>query len=596
MTRDDAKQEIKRGYARILPLMTNRGRSRTNGDTVWICPLCGGGKAGDGIARNPKARDGYSLICYGKGCAFSGDVVDLYGQTMGMDYDTALDRLEDMLMGKMESWATQGEDGKPDETKDIPAVSPPDGWGTSAKDGLFGIDYLYEGDSPVFIVEGLADAVAIVGTGRRAISLDNASNATKLIDIIKTCQEYEKPITAAVLIVVFSRDSVGDLWTQELTKGLEALGIRAIDGRAICGDHVSIKDARTTDNAAFGAALASILDNADKQSRKQVRPDNVSEYIANGGMDADIEKGRGGYKTGFRNLDTKTKGLFPGLYVLAAIPSLGKTTLAHQMADQLATRGTEVLFFSLEQSRLELVSKSINRQMSLDYMAKSDTESPADFKPEITSLNIRCGIKTPAVKRALGGYTTAVGDRLSIIEANFGFTVDTICDYVRDYANTTRTTPVVMVDYLQVLQPPMSAQRQTAREMVDITVVALKRLSRDLSVPVLLISSLNRNNYNAVFDFESLKESGGIEYTADVVWGLQLQCLHDPIFEKETGIKAKRDKIRLAKMENPRKVELVCVKNRFGESSFTCYFDYYPSRDILVETGEPRTTTAPKGT
>lgn len=80
-------------------------------------------------------------------------------------------------------------------------------------------------------------------------------------------------------------------------------------------------------------------------------------------------------------------------------------------------------------------------------------------------------------------------------------------------------------------------------------------------------------------DFESFKESGGIEYTADVLWGLQLQCIHEEIFDKQGNINQKRKKIVEAKKAIPRKIELICLKNRFGVSSYTCHFDYYPKCD-----------------
>ena len=80
-------------------------------------------------------------------------------------------------------------------------------------------------------------------------------------------------------------------------------------------------------------------------------------------LQGDIErlKAAADKKTGFEQLDKKSGGLYAGLYVLAAISSLGKTTFALQIADNLAAAGHDVLFFSLEQSRLELISKSFAR-------------------------------------------------------------------------------------------------------------------------------------------------------------------------------------------------------------------------------------------
>ena len=68
-----------------------------------------------------------------------------------------------------------------------------------------------------------------------------------------------------------------------------------------------------------------------------------------------------GRLTGFTNLDNEINGVCPGLYVLGAISSLGKTTYICQLADQMASRGEHIIFFSLEQSRFELVSKAISR-------------------------------------------------------------------------------------------------------------------------------------------------------------------------------------------------------------------------------------------
>ena len=58
--------------------------------------------------------------------------------------------------------------------------------------------------------------------------------------------------------------------------------------------------------------------------------------------------------------------------------------------------------------------------------------------------------------------------------------------------------------------------------------------------------------------------------------------MNDEIFDKEKGLKTKREKVREAKKAIPRKVELVCLKNRYGVSSYTCKFDYYAQYDYFV--------------
>lgn len=283
----------------------------------------------------------------------------------------------------------------------------------------------------------------------------------------------------------------------------------------------------------------------------------------------------GDRKTGFANLDEKAGGLYTGLYVVAAISSLGKTTFANQMADQLAAAGHDVLYFSMEQSRLEMVSKSIAR-----------LAAQTDPLHGVTSLSIRKGYLPPHVLAAAEQYKTGAGSNISIIEGNFDTTIQTIRDYIRNYVYRAGIRPIVFIDYLQILQPAETKWKSSAKDEVDAAMTQLKQTSRELSVPIIAISSVNRANYLTPIDFESLKESGSIEYTADVVWGLQLQCLDEALFSKAGEIIAKRKRVKEAKRGNPRQIKLVCLKNRYGEANFECYFDYYPAQDRFVP-GKP---------
>src|SRR5699024_12548589 len=90
--------------------------------------------------------------------------------------------------------------------------------------------------------------------------------------------------------------------------------------------------------------------------------------------------------------------------------------------------------------------------------------------------------------------------------------------------------------------------------------------------------------------FESFKESGGIEYTADLVLGLQLEAIHDDIFNSQNKLKEKRAKITDAMKESPRQMELVCLKNRNSNARFTCSYSYWSKYDYFEQNG--RTTGA----
>lgn len=321
----------------------------------------------------------------------------------------------------------------------------------------------------------------------------------------------------------------------------------------------------------------------EEKKPRNPQPHEVTKYIVTGLFNTDLEKFRQykDRKTGYRNIDSITS-LYPGLYALGAISSLGKTTFALQMADQLAEAGEHVLFFSLEQTRAELVSKSLSRIL----MQARDIETAS-------AINIRRGYydsgrsiaSNPSIlEDIICIYNRMVGGKLSIVELNFRSTVEHIRKYIEAYIVANGVTPVVFIDYLQILS--CEDKNLTDKQRTDYIVEALKNMQKQNDLTLIVISSLNRQNYLIPVDFESFKESGGIEYTADVVWGLELQVLQEDIFNKEGKLKEKREKVKQAKRENPRKVLFSCLKNRYGIANYSCGFSYYPQFDYFVPEDE----------
>lgn len=432
--------------------------------------------------------------------------------------------------------------------------------------GIFNIKALYTQEvKEAFIVEGAFDALSFLEAGFPAAAINSTANVNSLLETL----EKRKP--KAKIIICMDGDEAGQKAAAQLATGLNRLNIPFTQaGASILNGHKDANEALTADRESF-------MDTVTEQKELAAKPDGVAMYIKTL-MGGDMEKFRAEVKTGYTNFDTVSGGLYPGLYVLGAISSLGKTTFAHQMADQMAAAGRDVIFFSLEQSRLELVSKSIARMTAQE-----------DITRAVTSLAVRKGCNFQNVRTAIREYMANVENRLSIVEQNMSGGISFITNYVRAYINDNGETeegrhPIIIIDYLQILQPEKSenGKQQSVRETVDSTVTALKRLSRELSITIIVISSFNRSNYLTPVDFESFKESGGIEYTADVVLGLQLQALNSEIFGEDRKIKEKREAVRTAKSADPRRIELVCLKNRYGIASFSCYFDYFPKFDLFV--------------
>lgn len=415
---------------------------------------------------------------------------------------------------------------------------------------LFNIDYINEKhEENIFITEGIVDALTLESLGFKAISLGGTQHASKLIDAIK-----ETPgALDNKYLTVFDNDKAGE--TAKDKSPFKPISIP--------------KEYKDINEWYLGDSRA-IRNNIENQIELLKRPDAVIKYLEEAFV-TDIEKYKSfkDKKTGFSNLDQIMNGLYAGLYVVGGISSVGKTTFVHQLGDQLAEQGEHVIYFSLEQSKFEMVSKSLSR-----LTAKQN------YNTAVSALSIRCGnIKQEVINAAEKYEKTA--KKVNIVEGNFNTSVNRIRNYVEDYITANNVKPIVIVDYLQIV-PATEETKFSDKQKIDYNVTELKRISRDNDIAIFVVSSLNRGNYLAPIDFESFKESGGIEYTADVIWGLQLQEIHNPIFDSNNNIMGKREAIRLAKAANPRKIELVCLKNRNGISSYSCGFIYYPKFDLYV--------------
>ena len=314
---------------------------------------------------------------------------------------------------------------------------------------------------------------------------------------------------------------------------------------------------------------------AQVEERANPKPGNILEYLNAGKYAeelADFQKTTN-IKTMFPVLDQRIGGgLYAGLYVIGAASSTGKTTFMLQVADQLAQQKTPVIFFSLEQSRLELVTKSISR-----IGRKNNPSNQAGLK---TSLQIRKGYTSNETETALEYYKKSIAPYVNIIEGNFNTTADTIRAVVERYIKRNNEKPVVIIDYLQGIQVDQTGNKKERRLQVDDTMQALKRLSRDLDTPVIAISSVNRGSYFRPMTMDSFKESGGVEFTADVLLGLEYEVVYS--FDKESD--TVREKILDEEKQKPCiKMVLKGLKNRYGIGKFKVDYSYIPAFDYFKE-------------
>lgn len=264
-------------------------------------------------------------------------------------------------------------------------------------------------------------------------------------------------------------------------------------------------------------------------------------------------------KTGFANLDSE-QIFTPGLYVLGGLPALGKTTFAWQLLEQMARQGEKCVYCSYEMSEFELYTKSAMRELF-----------SRDRNTKLTSAGIRRGDETRTLKEILVEFGE-IGIDLTVVEMQEQ-DIDDLIFGLRKYC--VEKAPVIVLDYLQIV--PVRRREASAKQGIDEIVRKLKNFQRETGATFIVISSFNRQNYGQQVAFESFKESGNIEYSADVVWGLQLYATREL---KEGATNQNREIISKAKEANPRQVELKCLKNRQGKN-YSCYFKYYAAVDTF---------------
>lgn len=406
----------------------------------------------------------------------------------------------------------------------------------------------------IYICEGIFDSLSIEEADKKAIALNSTSQVNKFIEYM---QKHIKTASSYNYILCFDNDEAGEKATNEMKTALEEMKI-SYKVLQIPKEYKDINE--------WFVSFSGNLE-AFKQELNPYHKETILNYINNSFLN-DISKMNNykGRSTGFKELDKKINGVYPGLYVLGAISSLGKTTYIHQLADQMASKGEKVIFFSLEQSKFELVAKGVSRQTFLINPKEAKTSLSIMQNTDIADITIE----------AVRDYQEIANNTI-IVEGNFDMTVKTIRNYVESYIKTTGNKPIVILDYLQILRP--INDRWTEKQQVDFNVSELKRISRDNDIPIFIICSFNRENYSTTVDFTSFKESGAIEYGADVVMGLQLKVMED----LKGDVNKKREEINKAKAQTPREVNLIGLKNRNGKSYFKCSYKFYPAFNFFEE-------------
>ena len=263
-------------------------------------------------------------------------------------------------------------------------------------------------------------------------------------------------------------------------------------------------------------------------------------------------------KTCFQGLNNLIVGLKQSrLYVFGARPGVGKTVVGLQLAWEIA-REQDVLFFSLEMDKTDLLKRVVAGELNIDLGLLE--------KGEITKDQ----------QKAVGQLISTVENRLIVADKG-GQTVSQLRSYLVA-VKAKRNVEVVVVDYLQLISaanPKASAYEKVSQISID-----LKNMAKEFGVAVVALAQLNRRVDNKPDDkpnASDLRDSGQIEQDADVIVMLSRKQ-SDFDVAKDTAIMKGANADRLA-MGNKSIIVMDVVKNRHGSTgSFDSFFDGAKSR------------------
>lgn len=430
----------------------------------------------------------------------------------------------------------------------------------------------------VFICEAVYDALSIETAGGAAVAILGANNQGRLLDKVKTSPGD------CVFIICLDNDKPGQDAAAKMSAALEDIGAAYLIAQLPEG----IKDANeylTRDRAAFAQFVEDY-----KQKADDIKNKDKNEYLSTSAEKSfaeffnNLSSAREPVSTGLKPLDDILDGgLFPGLYVIGAVSSLGKTTLALQIADNIASSGGDVLIFSLEQGKNELFAKSLSRitYQETPFHAKTarDFLRAAVFNENESNNN--------SIFNALNVYKSYC-QHIYIHEGVGLVGVNKIRAEVAKHVKFTERRPLVVVDYLQILAP-MGEYVSTDKQNIDRNITELKRLSRDYDLTVLAISSFNRESYSAPVNMGSFKESGAIEYSSDVLIGLQFEGMDFKPGELDRD-RAQRTRDELCKQlaagraGNNQRLEVKILKNRNGAKN-SAVLEFCPKYNCFSAAG-----------
>ena len=265
-----------------------------------------------------------------------------------------------------------------------------------------------------------------------------------------------------------------------------------------------------------------LIFNLNKREKKNGNPQTINEILTNTVSKIETMYLNSshivGIPTGFHDLDHMISGLQKSnLIIIAGRPSMGKTTLAMNIVENIILQQKKtVLFFSMEMPSESLTMRILS---SISKINQNDIRTGQIKKNDWPKLS--SAIETLSDKKLLIDDT----GEINILEIR-----SKAKKILREYGDL----ELIVIDYLQLMHMSNASDNRTTE--VSLISRSLKILSRELDIPIIVLSQLNRNleqrNNKRPF-ISDLRESGSIEQDADLI----LFIYRDEVYNKDTNDK-----------------------------------------------------------
>lgn len=265
-----------------------------------------------------------------------------------------------------------------------------------------------------------------------------------------------------------------------------------------------------------------------------------------------------GIDTGFEGLNEATTGFNGGeLIVIGARPSMGKTALILSMTLKILASGKGVAIFSLEMPAEQLMLRMMSARGRIAFQ---DLRSGNLIEQDLEKLTLT---------------TNELCDKANLyIDDGNDLSIASLRSKVRKLTLRDNSVKIIIIDYLQLMEGANTTNDSKRHEVVAEISRGLKKLAREINMPIIALSQLNRGLESRTDKrpiLADMRESGAIEQDADII----IFLYRDEIYKERLSKEMAQEQIKKGKPKNQieiykakpiEDVELILAKNRNGET------------------------------